>query len=147
MSRRITMALAVVLLCGCAKPKPPEMLGYADLQDPGIQLVHVLKPGQMAMTDPTGARGVTDIPLSESQPIFEIWNDPQTRQDPWGTILLERIDPDGTAVVRVREKELSAKVGKALPGTGIVVIKVDPAMQSVVLRSKWTLTEKPETPK
>jgi hypothetical protein len=147
MTRRIAMAMAVMLVCGCARTKAPETLGYDDLPNPPIELVHALKSGEMGITDVTGAHGVVDIHLSESDPIYEIWNDPQTRQDPWGTILLERVDPDGTVFARVREKELWAKVGKPFPGTGIVVVQADPEMQSVVLRSKWTLTEKREEPK
>ena len=144
MSRHMALAMAMLLLCGCAQPKPPETFGFQDLPDLPIALVHVLKPGETGLTDLTGARGVVDIRLSESQPIYEIWNDPQTHQDPWGTILLEHVNPDGTVVVWVREKKLSAKLGRPLPGTGIVVIQADPEMQSVVLRSKWTLTEKQE---
>ncbi len=147
MTRRIAMAMAVVVACGCARTKAPETLGYDDLPNPPIQLVHVLKNGETGMTDVSGARGVVDIHLSESQPIYEIWNDPQTRQDPWGTILLERVDTDGTVVARVREKELRAKVGKPFPDTGIVVVQADPMMQSVTLRAKWTLTEKQDQPK
>jgi hypothetical protein len=147
MTRRIVMAMAALLVCGCARTRVPETLGYDDLPNPPIQLVHVLKSGEMGMTGVNGTRGVADIHLSESQPIYEIWNDPQTRQDPWGTILLERVDPDGTAVVRVREQELRAQTGQAFPGTGIVVVQTDPTMQSVLLRAKWTLTEKQEASK
>jgi hypothetical protein len=88
-----------------------------------------------------------DIRLSESQPIYEIWNDPQTRQNSWGAILLERVQADGTVTVWVRDKKLGAKLGRVLPGTGIVVVQADPALQSAVLRSKWTLTEKQEPPR
>jgi hypothetical protein len=142
MSRRIAIVMAVALLGGCAEPKPPATFGFEDLPDPPIALVHVLQPGESALAGPNGSQGVVDIHLSESQPIYEIWNDPQTRQDPWGAILLESVHPDGTTVVWVRGEKLSAEVGAPLPGTGIVVIQADPELQTATLRSKWTLTEK-----
>ncbi len=147
MTRWLAMAMLAMMVCGCAGARSAQTLGYDDLPNPPIQLVHVLKGGETGMADASGTHGVVDIHLSESDPIYEIWNDPQTRQDPWGTILLERVDPDGTVVARVREKELRAKAGEPFPETGIVVVQADPTMQSVVLRSKWTLTETREPPK
>lgn len=137
----IGVALAALVLCACGPQKSPEQLGYADLPDPPINLVHAVRPGEPV---PPPTSGVADIPLSASQPIYSFWNDPDTRIDPWGSILLEKVENDGTVQVRLNGTLMNAKVGKPFPGTGIVVARSDPAMQSALLRAKWTLTTKSE---
>jgi hypothetical protein len=141
MTKRLLVAVAVLLVSACAPKTKPEQLGYADLPDPAINLVHVVRPGA-PVAPPTA--GVVDIPLSTSKPIYSIWNDPDTHVDPWGNILLERVENDGTVTVRLNGVLMSAKVGKTLPGTGILVARSDPAMQEALLRSKWTMTTKVE---
>jgi hypothetical protein len=141
MFKRATIGAAVLILCACAQQKTPEQMGYADLPDPPINLVHVVRPGEPV---PPPTSGVADISLSASQPIYSIWNDPDTHVDPWGSILLERVENDGTVALRLNGVLMSAKVGQPFPSTGIVVARSDPAMQNALLRAKWTMTTKSE---
>jgi hypothetical protein len=162
MTRRVVIALAVILLGACAKPKDPQTLGAADLPDPPIMLTRTVHANEAA---PAPASGIVDIPLSASQPIYSIWNDPETRIDPWGNIVLDSVEKDGTVVISLPNtsvypfpmsmrsekagrwtQPLRAKLGQPFPGTGIVVIKSDPEMQSAVLRSKWVMGVKNVTP-
>jgi hypothetical protein len=142
MIKHVTMAAAAALiLSACAPKKTPEQMGFAELPEPAIHLVHVVHPGEAVVLP---ASGVVDIPLSASKPIYSIWNDPDTRIDPWGSILLERVENDGMVVIRMNGVLMNAKLGEPFPGTGIVVARSDPAMQEALLRSKWTMTTKVE---
>jgi hypothetical protein len=143
MIRRVTIAMAALFLCACGPQKGPEQLEYSQLPDPPIHLVRAVHPGE-AVAPPT--TGVVDIPLSASNPIYSIWNDPETHVDPWGSILLERVKNDGTVDIRFNGALMNAKVGQPFPGTGIVVVRSDPAMQQTLLRSKWTMTTTFEKP-
>ena len=86
------------------------------------------------------SRGVLELYLTRRNPSTTFWNDPETRKDPWGTITLKEVRPDGTAVIDFSGRELRAREGRVFPGTGVKLIAANPDLGTALLRSRWTHT-------
>ena len=86
------------------------------------------------------SRGEAELYLRRSDPSHTFWNDWETKQDPWGTITLKKVERDGTVVVDLSGTELRARPGRVFPGTGIKVVASNPSMGTALLRTRWTHT-------
>lgn len=117
---------------------------HEELPGPPINLFQIVPPG--AEAGAARSRGVMEIYLTRGNPSRTFWNDLEGRTDPWGTITLKDVMPDGTVVVDFGGRELRAKSGRVFPGTGIKVIASHHSLNTALLRTRWTHTVLPRGP-
>ena len=108
-----------------------------ELPGPPVNMLEVV-PGDSGRSQ--RSRGEAEFHLTRSDPSHTFWNDWETKRDPWGTITLEEVRPDGTVVVDLSGTELRARPGRVFPGTGIKVAASNPSMSTALLRTRWTRT-------
>jgi hypothetical protein len=125
---RLTVT-AAVLLAGCQQP--------AELPGPPINTFQNVQ-GDRGRT--IRSRGVMEMYLTRTNPSHTFWNDRSEQKDPWGTITLKDVRPDGTVVIDFGGNERRARVGRVFPGTGIKVIASHPELKTALLRTRWTHT-------
>lgn len=109
-----------------------------ELPNPPINTLQFVPRG--APREFTRARGIVELYLTPNSPARTFWNDPKTKTNPWGTITLKDVRPDGTVVIDFSGTELRARQRQVFPGTGIKVIASNPSMGTTLLRSRWTHT-------
>ena len=132
-------ALIVGVICGCnsLRSTEPHVPSYGELPGPPINTLEIVRSDSGTTSR---SRGTVDIHLSRDNASRTFWNDPDTRTDPWGTITLLEVRGDKTVLIYFGNQYLSARPGEAFPGTGIVVVTVDPEAGTAWLRSKWKHT-------
>jgi hypothetical protein len=108
-----------------------------ELSGPPVNMVQV---GPRSTGRMERSRGEAELYLTRGEPSHTFWNDWETKQDPWGTVTLKAVKPDGTVVVDLSGTELRARPGRVLPGTGIKIIASNPSVGTALLRTRWTHT-------
>ena len=124
-------ALAITSV-GCQAPEA--------LPGPPINTFQIVAPDSDPGLSTSRARGVLELYLTSHNSTHTFWNDPAQKTDPWGTIRLVGVDPDGTVIIDFAGSELRARVGETFPGTGMKVIASNPDLTTALLRSRWTHT-------
>ena len=82
-------------------PLAASVLGcqqHEELPEPPINLLQIVPQGA-ANGSIQRSRGVMEMYLTTGKPSATFWNDLQEQKDPWGTITLKDVEPDGTVVV------------------------------------------------
>lgn len=133
-------SLIVALIGGCESCPPRELRApeYSELPGPPINTFQTVPQG-----DPRAgrrSRGIIDIRLSADDPSLTIWNDPETKQDEWGTITLIDVSPCCTVTIEFGGQRLKARPGETFPHTGLKLVDAQPDDQKIWIRSRWTHT-------